>query len=568
MAQNPPSSTGSNDSAVLEQSLDVAMAALRNTPAQWSIWERAERLAVTLQRTDDVANLYCEVLEADLTADVALKVGERGAHFLEEWAGDDPGAMISVLQKVLSLDPGASWAFDQLTAVLTLAGRWDDLLALYDRALAATNDRDRRMMILDEAAGIAKDFAGQVTRAIRYMQQLVPLRPEDLQLAASLERLLEREGRWQDLIDLWRERLSLLGQDAPDGLKFQIASCYVDRLARPAEALAELQDLLEEHPGDREARMLLERMLADESTPTAVREGALDRLSQIYGDAELPDEVIRVLTVVLGFADKQRSVSLHRELARRQVAQGREVVAMEHYARLLAIDPSLKDDHRDLRHLSDRTGERAAYVKALVTAADAAQDEPRRIALLLEAADACRDQLSDDTRAIELYTRILSEPSLDEEKLHRVAHDLAKLLAKAGRNDERLAVLERLATVEPDAVMRSAILGEIGALAGELGDRERALKAWRTRLDANGDRDREALDAIVDLLAEGGGEPLIAALERRSNAGVAAHQRLADLSRIARIYAKELGRAGDAIEIWSKIQEEYGEDQTNVESLG
>lgn len=567
MAQNPPSSTGSNDSAVLEQSLDVAMAALRNTPAQWSIWERAERLAVTLQRTDDVANLYCEVLEGELTADVALKVGERGARFLEEWAGDDSGAMLSVLQKVLSLDPGALWAFDQLTAVLTLAGRWDDLLALYDRALTATNDRDRRMMILDEAAGIAKDFAGQVTRAIRYMQQLVPLRPEDVQLAASLERLLEREGRWQDLIDLWRERLSLLGQDAPAGLKFQIASCYVDRLGRPAEALVELQELLDERPGDRDGRMLLERMLADESTPTVVREGALDRLSQIYEDAELPDEVIRILKVVLGFADQERLITLHRELAEREVAQGREVVAMEHYAALLAIDPSLEDDHRDLRHLSDRTAERGAYVNALVTAADASKDEPRRIALLLEAADASRDQLGDEARAIELYTRILGEPLLEEGALHRVAHDLAQLLAKAGRNDERLAVLERLAMVEPDAVMRSAILGEIGALAGELGDRERALSAWRQRLGANGDRDREALDAIVDLLAEGGGEPLITALERRSSAGVAAHQRLADLTRIARVYANELGRPADAIEIWSKVQEEYGEDETNVESL-
>ena len=111
MAPNPPSSNGSNDSAVLEQSLDVAMAAIRNSPAQWSIWDRAERLAVSLQRTDDVAALYREVLATDLPADVALKVGERAAHFHEEWAGDDSGAMITVLQKVLSLDPAAAWAF-------------------------------------------------------------------------------------------------------------------------------------------------------------------------------------------------------------------------------------------------------------------------------------------------------------------------------------------------------------------------------------------------------------------------------------------------------------------------
>ena len=568
MAQNPPSSTGSNDSAVLEQSLDVAMAALRNSPAQWSIWERAERLAVTLQRTDDVANLYREVLAGDLTADVALKVGERGAHFHEEWAGDDPGAMITVLQKVLSLDPGAIWAFDQLTAVLTLAGRWDELLTLYDRALTATNDRDRRMMILDEAAGIAKDFAGQVTRAIRYMQQLVPLRPEDAELAASLERLLEREGRWQDLIDLWRERGSLLGQDAPAGLRIQIATCFVDRLGRPAEALIELQDLLDEHPGDRGGRLLLERILVDESTPDSVRDGALDRLSQLYEDAELPDEVIRILKVALGFADSERSLTLHRELAEREVALHREVAAMEHYAAILAIDPSLEDDHRELRHLSERTAERGAYVNALVAAADAAKLDSRRIALLLEAADASRDLLGDQPQAIELFTRILGEPSLDDDVLHEVAHDLAQLLGKAERFGERMEVLERLASVEPEVALRTAILGEVAEIAASLGDREKALAAWRQRLEINGDGDREALDAIIDLIAEeSSGETLITALERRANAGVAAHQRLADLSRVARIYAKDLSRPGSAIEVWSKVQEEFGEDETNVESL-
>ncbi|MCA9659400.1 MAG: tetratricopeptide repeat protein, partial [Myxococcales bacterium] len=568
MAPNPPSSNGSNDSAVLEQSLDVAMAAIRNSPAQWSIWDRAERLAVSLQRTDDVAALYREVLATDLPADVALKVGERAAHFHEEWAGDDSGAMITVLQKVLSLDPAAAWAFDQLTAVLTLAGRWDDLLSLYDRALAATNDRDRRMMILDEAAGIAKDFAGQVTRAIRYMQQLVPLRPEDEQLAASLERLLEREGRWKDLIDLWRERLALLGQDAPSGLKLQIATCLIEKLGEPAEALTELQDLLDEYPGDRGGRMLLEKLLAAGDTPESVRDGALDRLRVLYEDADLHDEVIRVLEVALEFGGTERKISLHREIGERQVSHRHEVAAMEHYAAILVLDPTLEEDHRELRHLSERTAEHGAYINALVEAAEACDGAERRIALLVEAADGSRDLLGDNGRAIELYSRILGEESLGEETLHHVGHDLNKLLARAERREERLGVLERLAEVEPDSVLRTALLGEAGDVAQELGDTDRALRAWRQRLEINGDEDREALNAIVDLLQlSAQWEPLIEALQRRAEAGVADHQRLADLSRIARVYAEELARPTDAIEVWSQIQGEFGDDETNVEEL-
>ncbi|MEZ4448532.1 MAG: tetratricopeptide repeat protein [Nannocystaceae bacterium] len=553
---------------MLEQSLDVAMAAIRNSPAQWSIWDRAERLSVTLQRTDEVATLYREILAGELPGDVALTLAERAARFHEEWSGDDPGALVAVLQKVLSLAPTAAWAFERLTAVLILAGRWDDLLGLYDKALIATNDRERRMAILDEAAGIAKDFAGQVTRAIRYMQQLIPLRPDDEQLAASLERLLEREARWQDLIDLWRERLSLLGNEAPEGLKLQIAELLVDRLNRPDDALVELQDLLDEKPGDRGGRQLLERILAAEATAAKVREGALDRLRTLYEDADLPDEVIRVLSVVLPFADRGRQITLHREIAERQVALGREVKAMEHYAAILALDPSLEADHRDLRHLSERTAEFGLYAGALVAAADASNDAGRRVALLVEAADVRKDSLSDHPGAIELYQRILGEPAVADDIALRVAHDLSRLLARAERQEERLEVLERLGVLEIDAALRSGILGDAARVAAILGDRDRALANWQRRLDINGDGDLEAQGAIIDLLqGEGRWEPLIQALQRRAAAGVAVHQRRADLQRVAVIYAVHIHAPTSAIEVWNQIQAEFGDNDESVESL-
>ncbi|HRI11235.1 MAG TPA: hypothetical protein PKW35_25630, partial [Nannocystaceae bacterium] len=456
---------------MLEQSLDVAMAALRNSPAQWTIWDRAERLAVTLGRTDEIAALYRELVGNDLQSDIALTLALRAAKFHIEWAGDDAAAQIRVLQRVLALDPASEWAFERLTSVLTLGGRWDDLLGLYDRALAAVTDRERRIAILDEAAGVAKDFAGQVARAIRYMQQLIPLQPQDDQLAASLERLLERETRWQDLIDLWRERLSLLGNEAPAGLKLRIAECLLDRMGQPESALAEIQDLLDEQPSDRGGRQLLERMLALEAMPAKVREGTLDRLRALYEDADLPGEVIRVLKVALPFLERARQIAIHRELAERQVALGRDVLAIEHYAAILALDPNLADDHRDLRHLSERTGEFGAYVEALIGAA-AAAEAARRVALLVEAADLRRDLLGDDAGAAELYTEVLTIAGIDDAIALRIAHDLAKLLGKPGRRDARLEVLDRLTALEPDPVVRAALLGEAARLASGLGDKD------------------------------------------------------------------------------------------------
>ena len=69
---------------------------------------------------------------------------------------------------MLELDPGAEWALRRLSVLYTVKERWSDLLAIYDRSLAAESDVARRRELLAEALRIAKDFIGDAdrTRAI------------------------------------------------------------------------------------------------------------------------------------------------------------------------------------------------------------------------------------------------------------------------------------------------------------------------------------------------------------------------------------------------------------------
>src|SRR4029079_7775144 len=116
--------------------------------------------------------------------------------------------------KILAADPDALWAFEQLTVVLSVAERWKDLLGLYDRTLELTSEPTRRKKLLDDAAHVAKDFADDPGRAVDYMQALLELEPGNTKLASAIERLLERQRRWEDLVELWQAqipRLSLEG---------------------------------------------------------------------------------------------------------------------------------------------------------------------------------------------------------------------------------------------------------------------------------------------------------------------------------------------------------------------
>src|SRR5690606_14249566 len=246
--------------------------------------------------------LYRKVLAQELDNALADSIGKRAAQFHEEWFSEDSPHLAEVLTRVLELDPTAEWALQRVTVVMTVSERWSELLGLYDRALAAARDDARREQLLDEAASLAKDFAGAPDRAIDYLSQLLVLRPGDAQLASSLERLLERQGRWQELIALWRTRIEGAPEKDALALRGRIAACYLDDLGDPQSCLAEVRALLEDGADPDPNLALLERIVALESASPEVRRGALDILRERYDGAGRGDDVIRALGVALGFA--------------------------------------------------------------------------------------------------------------------------------------------------------------------------------------------------------------------------------------------------------------------------
>ena len=348
-----------------DQALAAALAAARSEPSKHEHWDLAEQLGEAHQQVDEVAAAYRDALAHKLPADVIDELGRRAADFHETWLGDDNSSLTDVLLRVLAAQPKAEWAFAKLTSVYTLRERWSELLDLYDRTLAAPVDEPRRLQLLEEAADIARDFASQADRAVGYMHQLLTLRPGDERLEASLERLLERQERWRDLVALWKRRLQLQGPAANPGLQARIAEASLDRLHDPAAALAEARALLQAEADDRGAVALLERLLVLEGADPSVRAGALDLLRSTYEHAHRSEDVIRVLEVALPMSDPATAIDLHREIAERLVTIDRPVPAMQHHVALLALAPDSLADQRRLRHLAETTGDAAVHVQGL-----------------------------------------------------------------------------------------------------------------------------------------------------------------------------------------------------------
>ncbi len=550
-----------------QNEFDAAIETAKAAPDDMEAWDRVETIAGELDQPDEVAAAFDEVLSRDLEAALIESLGERAANFHEEWYGDSSPRLAKVLSRVMQVAPGAVWAFQRLTVAFTVTQQWDALLAVYDSALDAEKDEGRRSQLLDEAAQVAKDVAGQPDKAIGYLQQLIPLKPKNKKLVTSLQRLLERHERWTDLIGLWSSRLETLKGKQRAASRLRIATCWLENLKDPANALEALRPLLAEAEDDTEARALLERILTDESADPDVRRGALDTLRSHFEETKRPREVVRVLELALELAEDTRAQELHEEAGELLADLGDDTAAMKHYAALLAKDPSSAVTQEQMRSIAQRTEDYSGYADGVAAAAANAKTITRRVALLSEAARTKLDILDDVEGAIELYKSSLDAEGVSDKDVRMVARRLSDLLAGAERPRERLDVLQRLWTVEKTAASRRAVMGETARLAEVLAETDIALQAWGACLATNPD-DVDALDATIALLERNERwELLIGALSQRIEKERTGMRKRASMVRVAIVAGEELGDIEQAIDAWRRVAGEFGENSETIEAL-
>jgi Tfp pilus assembly protein PilF len=538
------------------------------TPEAWtSAWDALEEAAAEAQRPELVLDAALALLQdPHASATLVEELGRRAVRFHDEWF-DAGERLTAILGAILIGAPAATWAFERLVLALTVAARWSELLAAYDRALeGASDDPARRAHLLDEAAHVAKDFAGAPDRAIGYLQQLLPLRPTDAQLATSLERLLERQGRFAELIDLWTTRLSFLPRDGKLATRARIAACHLDRLGRPEDALATCETLLAEDPHDSAGCRILERLALLDAP--AVKGRAIALLHERYSSTKRSADVVRVLEIALaGAGDDDARRPIVRELVERLVELGRDDAAIEHAATLIRLAPSDLEARERLRTIAGRIGREDRRAEALAAAAEHAADGESRVDLLVEAGAIRADVLGDAAGAAGHLEAALALSACAGTTRLLVARRLEALHEALGRIEARLAVLEELADLEPDLAARREVLARAAGLASARGEVDRALRAWERRL-ATDPSDLEALDAIVDLLDRADrAEALVEALRRRLRSVEGNGPQRADLVRIATLEERKLDRIDAAIETWRSIETTFGPTVETTDTL-
>ena len=572
-----------------DKAFDTVLAAAAELSEVPALWDRAEALARELSRPQPLIELYEKVLGGSLARDVTLAVGERAVAVAEEWS-DDPNSAVPLLQRIVEVDPSCGWAFDRLKLLFDSSERWDELFALYDKVIAAA-DGAEKIALLEDVAQIAKDFAGSSRRATGYLEQLLELKPGNARLSASLERLYERNGSHRELVTLLRARIPSISPEAAQETRARVIRLLLDDLRDGAQALESIEELVEHEdalkvPGV-DPTQLLERVLAvadrgdtarppRASVPPVVAKNNLIRQraaaflkERYYGGADRTADRVRMLEIEIETMTALPDlVRRHREIAALHKELGAPEAALDHEVSLVLLDPASETHRADLEKTADQVGQYHRFAEVLVAAAETTLDLTLRAELTLRAARAYAERLDDETRAVDLFLAVERMMPPDAMRLDATRR-LDALLARAGRELERLEALERLARLEPEPETRRKALGDAAALATRHDLVDRAVQSWEARLAADAE-DRAALDGLVDLFEKAKRwQPLLGALERRAalrgpaapagaaGAGTGAAQR-DDRVRMAAVLQEELGETQQAIETWRGIEADFG----------
>jgi len=506
------------------------------------------RIHEAASRHGKVVKLLDRRIDAETDPDVRRPLRARAAE-LRITLDDREGAIRLYLGN-LDDEPNDLAALNALRSLYEQLERWDELVDILGRLLEASETPEQRVGVRVQLALVSEQKLGQTTQAIDQLSELLAEMPDHPEASLALERLLEKEGRNDDLV-AQLERRADRAQDVGDS---------VGELS----ALVRLGEVLQEKLGDGErAAACYERVL--ERDPDHV--GALRALAKLYVAQDDAERGVAILERLLSQLTGDELVSVGHQLAelseQKLASRDRAEAAL---LRALEAGTREEETRSRLAALYERHSDHAALAELLLDSVDRLDDKSAQVALLRRVADIYRLQLADAgsaANALERASQIVPDD-------RSVLIPLCELYIAAGRQESAVPVLQQIiasyggkrvkelavfhrmlsqafrglgnaekALTELDAAYRVdltnvAVLADLGLLCYEHGDLDRAQKTFRGLLLQKLDKDAPISKADVyfylgDISRQQGDKPKAVSMLERAVAEQASHDRARSL---------------------------------------
>ncbi len=375
---------------------------------------------------------------------------------------DDSGSAIGLFEQAFEDDPSDTAASDALRQLYTQLERYDDMLRFTERLIEQSESAEERAKLLLESARLCIETLNAPTEGIEKLHAVLEEVPGQEEAVGMLSKLLEKEGRDDELAELLQKQIEL-AREAGDqkkelGFRVKLAELYEARLNDPEKAIAGYLSVLEADEDFRPALEALARLYEQQEKA----QSAAEMYEKLIASAELDD----VTRLVLKARDLYSEVD-DREAASRVLEEA------------LAKHSGLAEDRvRQLRDaLRTLYRDRMAWDKLaglIETEAEEAADDDEKVVKFRKAAEIHAKEREDHGAAAALLEKALGLKSDDRDLMLALCDEYTA----SGRGKDAIDVLNRV--VESYGGRRSKELADIhlriahAHLAG--GDQGEALK--------------------------------------------------------------------------------------------
>ena len=403
-----------------------------------------------------------------------------------------------------------------------------DLLELLELQVAAEGDPRARVELWERMASLHQQ-RGQGDAAARCLEQILAVDPRRLSCYQRLEQQHLEGQRFEELAAVLERHVRVAAPDERARLHGQLAKLYEGPLRDAGRARLAYQALLRVAPNHAPALQ------------------ALLRLSEQAG--EWPT-VAQLLEAVVGreALPAARADLLHRLACVQLEHLGQPEAAEDSLLRALTQAPAHPAAVARLAEIYRARSDWGKLVKLLLESEAASGSARERVTFLFQAGQAVLDELGDETRAIELFERVLA---LDPDHAPAAA-PLSERYWREGRREECLPLLELLAR-KIDRGERDKVIEIHFRLAVSERDLEHAERAERHFLEvlALDPGHAGSLLGLADLAyAAGEWSEALSTYDRAQRAGALQGPEAVEVLHRSGRCAQQLGRRSQAIELF------------------
>jgi tetratricopeptide (TPR) repeat protein len=497
--------------------------------------------------------------EGDLEKRVALK--RKSARIGAERVNDSQQAF-AMLASALRDDPALADTRNEIEKIAQGSGAQRELVALYGELAGSVTDT---MLARDYWLRIAAidDRLGEVDRAAHAYYKVLAIDPSDGEALAALEQLFTRTGRWEDLIGVVERRVEQTGDAAScEALYGTMAQIYDEQLARPNDAIAAYQKVLELDSGSGHALKALDDLFTRRQMWSELAENLDAQLALAQTDDLQLALVLRLAALregQMGLVDV--AIEGYRQVLEQAPTNAEALAALERLGKNPKYELTIADL---LEPLYQHIGDWQKLIGVHEVQVRRSDDVTRRVELLHQAAQLYEDAAGDLGSAFATLARALKEDPANE----TTQQQLDRLARATGRFADLAHVFEQLAAQIEDPTLASALyMTSAWAQENDLGNIEAAIALYSKVLEID-PLSLAAAESLERLFrASERYQDLSIILQRKSEILQEPLEKKDALFQAAAIEEDVLNRPEAAIQVYGKLLEIDADDLRALDAL-